>query len=524
MAGQVPNTVRTSRMVRLAIQPGGAGINNRMLLAGVDGGYAMLDAVTRPVRGGIENIPIFNPTGPGYINAGSTESAPSFGSTTLHVRENITGIPLASTMELCPSGVYTLHGSDCTQVTDFTTGYGSGFVRVLPDAKITDNVEYSSEIDYSEDNPLEASIPLTITGDMFDHASIYMAALATATASELATTLTTGVTYGNAIQCGNCGTPNDGTYLKYWCAASTTTSPGGKPGIFYQLGTSTPVFQSVTAAAAQENFNFIGVVGPYLVVGSLTAGGAGIGGYYYSTIGATGVPGSWTKVVTGFQSNKEPTDMLVLSPSEIYFCANGGYIYKSTNITLGVTTNNAGATTTSNLSRIRGNRSLIVATGASGAIIYSTNSANAWASIPASPSWGTPTVQAVDVVGGNIIWVGSSGGQIFASLDRGNSWAEYQFTGYGSGSVDDIYFVTPYEAYFLHTTSGNVGRIFRTYNGGNTWWNQSPAIEQLGSYNALKRIAAPTVGNTTLKCNNVILAGNDTSAKGLLLSGTPQIF
>jgi hypothetical protein len=41
--------------------------------------------------------------------------------------------------------------------------------------------------------------------------------------------------------------------------------------------------------------------------------GAGIGGYYYAQIGASGVPGSWTKVVTGFQSNKEPTDILVLS-------------------------------------------------------------------------------------------------------------------------------------------------------------------------------------------------------------------
>lgn len=525
MAGTVPNNVRTQRMVRLAYQGGGAGQQNPMLLAGIGFGYSALDTITRPVRGGIDNIPIFNPTGPGYINAGNMETAPSFGETNLTINETLTGIPLASTIELCPTALYELHGNDCTNNSDFTQGYANGgFVRVLPDTKIKDNIEYSAGANLSDDNPLTAKLPLVITGNMFDHSSEYYAALATATASELATTLTTGVTYGNSIICGNCGVPNDGTYLKYWCAASTTTSPGGKPGIFYQLGTATPVFQSVTAAASQENFNFIGVVGPYLVVGSLTAGGAGIGGYYYSTIGKTGVPGTWTKVVTGFQSNKEPTDMLVMSPTEIYFSANGGYIYKSTNITAGVSINNAGATTTNNLSRIRGNRNIFVATGASGTIIYSANSGQSWAATAATPAWGTPTVQAVDVVGGNVIWVGSNSGRVFASQDGGNTWTETTFDSSSSGEVTDIYFVDAYEAYFLHNTSGNVGRIFRSYNGGNTWWNQSPAIESLGSYNALKRIAAPTVGNTTLRNNNVILAGNDTAAKGLLLSGVPQIF
>jgi photosystem II stability/assembly factor-like uncharacterized protein len=185
---------------------------------------------------------------------------------------------------------------------------------------------------------------------------------------------------------------------------------------------------------------------------------------------------------------------------------------------------NAGAATTNNLLRIQGNRQLIVAVGATGTIITSGNSGQSWAATPTTPAWGTPTVQAVDVIGPKAIWVGSSTGRVFQTVDGGNTWTEAVFSGNGAGSVTDIYFANASEGYFLHNTATPVGRVWRTYNGGASWWNTSPAVEGLGTFTNLARIAAPLVGNETLRCNNVIVAGTVTGTQGLLLSFAPQVF
>jgi photosystem II stability/assembly factor-like uncharacterized protein len=523
MAGSNINNVLTQQMRRVFIQNGGAGPNNPLLLAGKDYGYSRISGRNRQIRGGVSNIPVRSPDGQGFVNTGSMETAPGFDTFELGIRETITGIPLAATFQNCPLGVYEVVGNICNSLSDHLTGYSGAYVDIYADSIITQGVNQGDGAAYTDDNISEDVIGMTSRGGNFKHGQLFMSPLATASTADLATTLTTDVTYGNQQLCQICGRADDGTGLKYWSAASTTASPGAKPGIFYQIGSATPVYASVTAAAASENLTGIAVVGSYLLVISSTAGGAGIGGYYYAQIGASGVPGTWTKVVTGFQSNKEPTDILVLSSSEIYFSANGGYIYKCTDLTAGVTVINAGATTTNNLLRIQGNRNLIVAVGATGSIIYSANSGRSWATTTSTPAASNPTWQAVDVIGAKGIWVGSATGRLFYTLDGGVTWTEKTFDQSSTGAITDVYFVNAHEGYFVHTVS-SVGRIFRTFTGGQSWWNSSPAIEGLGTFTSLGRIAAPTVGNETLKSNNVILSGTVTGAQGLLLSGSGQVF
>jgi hypothetical protein len=209
--------------------------------------------------------------------------------------------------------------------------------------------------------------------------------------------------------------------------------------------------------------------------------GAGIGGYHYAQIGSSGIPGSWTKVVTGFQANKEPTDILVFSPSEIYFSANGGYIYKCTDLTAGVTVINAGATTTSNLLRIQGNRNLIVAVGATGSIIYSANSGRSWATTTSTPAASNPTWQAVDIIGAKGIWVGSATGRLFYTLDGGVTWTEKTFDQSSTGAITDVYFVNAHEGYFVHTVSSVWGASSAP----------SPAASPGGTPARLLRVLAP---------------------------------
>lgn len=524
MPGLVPPNTRTQRMVRSFFQSGGASPLNDLKLFGVGMGFGRVSAVMRPVRGGVANIPALNPNGPGYVNTGSTETAAGYATAELALYDTIGGLNLPAILETCPFAIYEVAGTDCNVIGDHLQGYNQGYVRVLPDAIISANVTYGDMGSYADDKPMEDIIGITIRGQVFDHAQKFASALATAVAADLSASLTTDAVYGGQVLCQNCGLGNDGTALKYWSLASTTASPGAKPAVVYQVRGATPVAQVISSAAVAENITALAVVGSYLVAISSTAGGAGIGGYHYAAIGLSGAPGTWTKVVTGFQSNKEPTDILVLSPSEIYFSANGGYIYKSTNIAQGVSILNAGATTTNNLLRINGNRTLMVAVGATGTIITSNNGGVSWAAVAATPPAGTPSWTAVEVVGKGF-WVGSGAttGTLWYTPD-GTNWYQIQFPGSGAGAVSDIYFVNQNEGYFLFNPTVGSGQIWNTYTGGVSWWNTTPAVEQLGGYTQLNRIAAPSVGNESLRANNFIAAGTNTGTQGLLLSAAPYIF
>lgn len=524
MAVQQPPAIRTRRMFRGFFQAGGASPLNDLKLFGSQMGAAQVTAVMRPIRGGVKNIPVFNPNGPGYVNSGSTETAPGFPTASLAVRDSIGGLNLMATLETCPADIYIVAGTDCSVIGDHLQGYLQGYVRVLGNCVLDSGVTYGDMVSYADDTEVENTAPLAIKGVMYDHAQKFATALATANPVDLATNLTTDVVYGNQQLCANCGLPNDGTSLKYWSLASTTSSPGAKPTIIYQVRGGTPVAQQVSSAAASEDIVAIAVVGTYLVVLTRTAGGSATGGYHFATIGLTGAPGTWTKVTTGFVGGKQPNDILVLSPTEVYFAADGGYIYKSTNIANGVTVLSAGAATTNNLTRINGNRTLMVAVGVTGTIIVSYNGGANWAAAPATPPAGSPTWQSVEVVGRGFFVGSATTARMFYTPDATN-WYEIIFeNNNGSGTISDIYFVNNNEGYFIFNPTGQSGRIYNTYTGGNSWWNVSPAIEQLGGYTTLGRIAAPTVGNESLKSNNFIVSGTDSGTKGLLLSAQPLIF
>lgn len=510
------------RMFRGFFQAGGASPLNDVKLFGAQMGAGQVTGVTRPVRGGVTNVPVFNPYGPGWFNAGSVETAAGFGAASLSIKDSIGGLNLIATMETCPVDLYLLAGTDCDSLGDYNQGYKDGYVRVLSQCILTDNVAYGDGVDFSEDAEVMDTAAITIKGVMYDHVQKYATQLATANAADLSANLTTATTYGNQQLCANCGLPNDGTSLKYWATASTTASPGAKPDVIYSIRGGTPVSAPVNSAAVSEDIIDLKVVGPYLVALTQTGGGSQTGAMHYALIGASGAPGSWTKVVAGFVGGKQPTNMLVLSPTEVFISANGGYVYKSSDVTQGVTVLPAsGATTTSNLVRINGNRTLMVAVGAAGAIIVSYNGGDNWAAVPVTPPASNPTWQSVEVVGKSFFVGSLTTGQFWYTPD-GTNW--YQTPLDTTGTISDVYFVNQNEGYFLFNPASGNGRIYNTFTGGKSWWNIAPAIEQLGGFTTLSRIAAPTVGNESLKANNFIVAGVVTGTQGLLLSGSPRVF
>lgn len=509
--------------VRSFTQRGGPRPNNAVRYAGQDEQYLAINGLSHPVRGGVTPIRVPDPNRlKGYINVGESVEPADFGGVTILMREMQGKLPLAHGDMRCAFNVYAAVGN-CKNLSDFNSGW-SDFVRIISGIQINDR-DHGDVTGWDSDDPLETSM----TGTIADHYSVGRLGFGDNATPNVDRQVIDAV-YGKDAQCGDCGAVNDGTRFIY---AISLSSGAGSPGLPAELHYSTDYGRTWTEAAitgigASEDPIAIDIVGNKLLILSRTAGSATLGGYYYASIDPdTGIPGAFTKVTTGFVANAQPNDVYVLSPREVFFAADGGYVYKAEDITAGVSAINAGAATTSNLLRIHGDMGeTIVATGAASTVIISTNRGNTFATTQANPSGVAADVSAVAVLSDKHYWVGLSNiGRVFYTLDGGKSWTEQAFDNNGSGSVRDIVFATPEVGYFSHDTTTPTARIFGTWNGGANWTRSSPRIRNLPTFNRATRLAVPTAGVSQTNANHLLvagLAGNGTD--GVLLRGVaPQM-
>lgn len=180
--------------------------------------------------------------------------------------------------------------------------------------------------------------------------------------------------------------------------------------------------------------------------------------------------------------------------------------------TNGVETQHAGTATTQDLNDIHMLDSTNgVAVGGSNAILKTTDGST-WASPGTGPAVGV-VLNCCWMKSRDVIFVGSAAGNLYRSVNGGVSWSSVGFSGSGSGSVRDIYFVNDTVGYMVHSTSTPVGRIFRTIDGGRSWY----ALPESGS------MVAHDYLNSIIACNvNTVfgggLADNGTDGIGLKLS------
>src|SRR5262249_13608942 len=153
------------------------------------------------------------------------------------------------------------------------------------------------------------------------------------------------------------------------------------------------------------------------------------------------------------------------SPSRVYFVGDGGYVYVSTNIAAGVSVLNAGATTTNNLNRIHGDSGVLVAVGASGTVIKSTNKGNTWIATTTQLSG---TLQAVGCRTLFSLWAGNSAGTVSYSDDQGETWTTLATLpgAAPSAGVYDIVWASAEVGYVCATRTGPTAVLFTTFDGG----------------------------------------------------------
>jgi hypothetical protein len=498
----------TQASLRAFYQPGGPGPEQSLYYGGADMGYIKIEGVSIPVSGDVSPMFVHDPRRIGaYTNVATMTAAPDLANATITFSEKRGGVPAILSQSGCTSNFYEVVG-DCKDPGNFLSGW-SQYCLIYPRGKIT-SIDLGDRTSYDGTNVLQASCDVTFAERPY---SVGQLNFGVAALGVLTGVIVRDICYGSALQCGGaCGAANDGTRYIYACVDGAAAA---KPYVMYSNDYGATFTQlSIVAGANAEIVAAIAVAGDKLIVVSKTAGSATQGGYYVADLDPdTGVPSTFTKVTTGFiaLASKAPNDLYVAGPNEIYFAADGGLIYKSTDPYQGVVVSHNSTATVANLTRISGIAGgAIVAVGATSAIIKTNNQGRTWSATTTSPVGGGLT--AIAVLSDKLFWTGGDTGKIFYTQNGGVTWTEKTFNGSGAGGVKDIIFATAEVGYFSHSTATPTARIFTTWSGGFNWTNTAPRLNSLANFTNAYRLAVPETALANVAANNLLVAGSAATA------------
>ena len=486
------NETLTQNFIRAFTQRGGPSPLNAIRYAGADEQYLMVGDISDPIRGSITPIMVNDPRRRGvFRRTGATIEAPDIPSAALTFKQKFGGVPWYTLKLDCALNVYESEGL-CNDPSDFKNGWQT--LRILSQGLASDRT-YQGRTPFDGSDESQAEVTFAWMGGTYTIGGIVLGEAA----STDVTTEVVGIAYAAQQNCTDCGPANDGAQ---WIYALQQTA-GGSSAVVGKVLYSTNGGASWTASAITglgvgSLVSAIAVAGPYVIVLA-----AAEGAYYYAPINQlTGAPGTWTKVTAGF-SGGQPADLYVETPSSIYFCGNAGTIWRSTDITAGVTVVSAGGATTNALTRIHGQDQTIVAVGASGTIVKSTNRGATWG---LTTSQLTGTLQAVRVLSPYLIWVGSSAGATNYSVNGGESWSALSLP--NVAGIFDIVFATAEIGYIAATRTGPTAVLFGTFDGGRTWSEAGTSrFPSAPTYGRPNRIAFPDVSAIGLAANTIAVAG-----------------
>lgn len=266
---------------------------------------------------------------------------------------------------------------------------------------------------------------------------------------------------------GDCGVASDGCQDVFFISTATAGSPGAPPYVVVSSDAgATGTARTITPFSAVEDPDEGTCVGENLVIISQDAGSLVYADKDDLILGTH----TWTEVTTGFVTpTGSPRTIYAAGPNDVFIGGAGGYIYYANDITSGVTVQSAGTVTTQDLNASHGiDDQHVVMVGASNAVVVTHDGGTTWAS-KTGPAVGV-SLTAVWMVTKDIYWIGTAGGRLYYTLNDGQTWTEKGFTGNGAGTVQDIVFATRSVGFMSHSTATPAGRIFRTTDGGASWY------------------------------------------------------
>lgn len=493
--------IYTNKHVRLFFQFDGPYPENGLTYYGLNAQYASFDGLSENY-GSVNPIYARDPLRQeGWTVIGRTREAPELATATLALMEKIGYVP-KRLGDACPFNLYLPVGA-CGNLADPTSGWN--YLTIVAGA-IAESRDRGARLTQDGDDALSNSYSLKIS-ETYDIGQLAFGEQATAEIGREVVDLA----WGGGYQCGGCGPQDDGARRLYVLAAgSGTGSPGLPPEVIYisrdpKTGAVTTFEYPLTYFTGNEQPSAMDVMGNYLVVVSNTAASIA-----YAVIDpVTGRLGAFTEVATGIVASRHPNDIYVANPFEAWLCGDGSWFYKLTDPTAGVVSlGQYGGV--NNLNRIHGEGNTIVAVGAAGTVVVSTNRGESWSNAAANP--GSAALTAVQVKDPYHWWVGGS--TRYFTNNGGVSWSERAIP--GATTVTDILFVTPEIGYTLYG-NGTVARLQATFNGGERWLDSSVANSRVrgwptANFQVPTRLAAP---QTTLdKMTGILAAGGRVGASG----------
>lgn len=487
---------------RAFYQPGGPG--KAKFFYGLDTQYFFIDGAEMPTNGDISPIFVPDPRRPDrWRLVARTIEPPDLASVDLIFTEKWGGIPRPLMAPKCSFNLYEVH-SKCADLSDFYRGWDS-YMLIYSLFQFSGPVDLGSRWTRDGNDPIEDSVSAM-------GVALYPAG-ALGFGEEAATDVVVEVidaVYGQSIQCGTCGMENDGSQVVYALTRANIGSPAAPGQLIYTVdGGGTWTTASITGIGATAEPRYIDIAGDVLFVGTDATT------LFYARINsATGAPGAWSTVTLPVAMR----DVYVQSPSAIFFCADAGEVYKTTDITTPPTLSSNGAT--DNLLRIAGDGTgVIVAVGANGRVYRSLNGGTTWATLTAPAA---TSLNAVQVLGENDIWTGGADGILYHTLNGGALWTSAYTTG---GAIDDLVFATR-EVLWLSYAAASVARLVTSLDGGGSFALDSATDRILNwpVFQRAGRIAAPTAADPAVAANYLTVCGLASSGTdGILISAAPTL-
>jgi hypothetical protein len=506
------SVVYTQRMSRLFFQMGGAAPDNPVTFYGQNNQYAALEGV-KESYGSVDPIYMRDPSNTdSWTILGRKRAVPDLSTASLTMMQNIGYVPRNLGTGGCEFNVY-LPVGNCKALDDPVNGWD--YIEVYAGC-IAEDRDGDDPFPVDKDDARIDKYSLKIS----ETYRVGQLAFGEAAAPQIDREIV-DVVFGGGLTCGNCGPSDDGTTRIY---AVVKSSGAGSPGVPAELvyvnrnpdtgATTTYEYPLTGFLSASQDPVSLAIIGNYIVVLSNA-----YGGYGYAAIDPlTGTVGSFTGITSGFVASKSPNDIYVASNFQAYIVGDGGYIYSLGDVTAGVTTIDAGSATTANLARIHGEGRTLVAVGASGAVVVSSNGGDSWGT--ASGSLGAGSLTAVAVLSDTFWYVG--GTQRYYTRNGGVSWTQQTIA--GAVSIQDIVFVTPEVGYTLYST-GSAAKIQVTTFGGARWADVGAGtitsrVRGWPSFQVANRIAVPNAPSNTA-VGTVAIGGRSGAAltDGKLLIG-----
>ncbi len=275
-------------------------------------------------------------------------------------------------------------------------------------------------------------------------------------------------------ECGECDNDTIGCQT-LWIITNGSPNVYGDARIYKSTdGGTTWVEQTNAMTADSDNLSAVSCNGDVVIItNGITSE------YQFTNDGGT----TMTLVTT---PDEIINDVFVLSPTKIWFTADNGNIYFSSDKGASIVTQDDGVATTQNLNSVHfADSQLGYTVGVSNAFIRTIDGGTAWASVT-GPAVGVTLNVVRAVPDTDIVFVGDANGVVYRSINKGAVWSTV-LTGIDAfaGGVDDISICSCNRILVAGQDVNGLGAVRESIDGGTTFTTVTTPAAAAEAINAL---------------------------------------